>query len=238
MSSTTQAILFGAIGTLVETSDMQRRSFNAAFRDAGLDWEWGREAYADMVQAPGGRARIAAYAKKLEVEVDADRIHDAKVAHFRAMAEMDGLIPRPGVMDVIERAKAADVRLGFATTTGTETVDLIFAALSDHIDRADFAFVGDRDLVTQSKPSPEIYRVALQHLGLSTADAIAIEDTPESAQAAVAAKLACVGFPGALSRGRIFPDGVIHVVDHLEPAFCGLDQPPASGRLTGLDPHD
>ena len=32
-----KAILFGSIGTLIETSDLQREAFNEAFKEAGLD---------------------------------------------------------------------------------------------------------------------------------------------------------------------------------------------------------
>ena len=35
-----KAILFGSIGTIVETSELQRKSFNQAFSEAGLDWNW------------------------------------------------------------------------------------------------------------------------------------------------------------------------------------------------------
>ena len=31
-----KAILFGSIGTLIETSDLQREAFNQAFKEAGL----------------------------------------------------------------------------------------------------------------------------------------------------------------------------------------------------------
>ncbi|MBY4895109.1 HAD-IA family hydrolase [Rhodobacteraceae bacterium N5(2021)] len=217
-----KAILFGAIGTLTETSDLQRRSFNAAFRDAGLQWHWGREAYAEMLRAPGGKDRIAAYARKNGDTVDVARLHAAKVAYFAAYAEQDGLTLRSGVADVIALAKQSGVRLGFATTTGSDTVDLIFDNLQGQVSREDFAFIGDRDLVTRSKPSPEIYRLAMSHLGLSARDAVAIEDTPESARAAIDAGIPCVGFPGEAARGRTFPTGVNHIADMLAPAHFGL----------------
>ena len=35
-----KAVLFGSIGTLAETSDIQRNSFNEAFKISGLDWVW------------------------------------------------------------------------------------------------------------------------------------------------------------------------------------------------------
>ena len=35
-----KALLFGSIGTLIETSNIQRESFNQAFKEIGLDWHW------------------------------------------------------------------------------------------------------------------------------------------------------------------------------------------------------
>ena len=35
-----KALLFGSIGTLIESSNIQRNSFNEAFKEAGLDWYW------------------------------------------------------------------------------------------------------------------------------------------------------------------------------------------------------
>ena len=40
-----KAVLFGSIGTLIETSDIQRESFNQAFKEEGLDWYWDKEDY-------------------------------------------------------------------------------------------------------------------------------------------------------------------------------------------------
>ena len=35
-----KAILFGSIGTLVETSEIQRKRYNLAFEKVGVDWYW------------------------------------------------------------------------------------------------------------------------------------------------------------------------------------------------------
>ena len=35
---TFKAVLFGSIGTLAETSDLQRNAFNEAFKISGLNW--------------------------------------------------------------------------------------------------------------------------------------------------------------------------------------------------------
>jgi len=62
---TVKAIFFGSIGTLVETSDLQRRAFNQAFSEAGLDWNWSAEVYKHLLTKSGGRGRIQDFASQL-----------------------------------------------------------------------------------------------------------------------------------------------------------------------------
>ncbi|MEM1317255.1 MAG: haloacid dehalogenase, partial [Pseudomonadota bacterium] len=61
---TISAILFGSIGTLVETSEHQRHAFNRAFRDSGLDWNWDQPTYRDLLAVSGGQNRIRLYAER------------------------------------------------------------------------------------------------------------------------------------------------------------------------------
>ena len=59
-----KALLFGSIGTLVETSEIQRKSFNEAFKKKGLDWYWTKKEYIKLLNKSGGSDRIKEYAKK------------------------------------------------------------------------------------------------------------------------------------------------------------------------------
>ena len=67
-----KAILFGSIGTIVETSELQLRSFNQAFSEAGLDWNWSIEEYQTMLKKSGGRNRINDFANQVGIEVNAN----------------------------------------------------------------------------------------------------------------------------------------------------------------------
>ena len=49
-----KAILFGSIGTIIETSEIQRASFNQAFLEKGLDWYWSKETYKKLIKKSGG----------------------------------------------------------------------------------------------------------------------------------------------------------------------------------------
>ena len=52
------AILFGSIGSIIETSELQLAAFNKAFKKFGLDWEWTTTEYKPMLLQAGGRKRI------------------------------------------------------------------------------------------------------------------------------------------------------------------------------------
>lgn len=217
MSRPLRALFFGAIGTLVETSQMQRESFNAAFAAHGLDWHWDEETYRSLLEVPGGRARIAGEAARRGQQVDAAAIHATKEAEFAQRARQ-GLDLRPGVADCIEAARRDGLRLGFVTGTGPETVALLREGLVGKVDFEAFDFIGDRRKITRPKPDPEIYLCALRSLSLRADEVLAIEDTPESARAACAAGCRTIGFPGWAAAERSFPTGV-RVVSDLSPSL-------------------
>ena len=51
----TSNLLFGSIGVLVETSELQRQSFNRALTMNGVDWNWNIGTYCDLLKEPGGK---------------------------------------------------------------------------------------------------------------------------------------------------------------------------------------
>mgnify|MGYP007000143996 len=56
-----RALLFGSIGSIIETSEIQRKSFNEAFKQYGLDWNWNKREYLSLLSKSGGKDRILRY---------------------------------------------------------------------------------------------------------------------------------------------------------------------------------
>ncbi len=223
--SSKKAILFGAIGAVVETSEIQRQAFNRAFADAGLAWDWDAATYRRLLQKPGGAQRIRAYADAHKQTVDAEALHAAKSHHFQRALD-EGVRLRLGVYEIITAARAHGVKLGFVTTTSTENVNAILLATNGLLDRSDFDFVGHTGMVVNGKPDPEIYKLALDKLGVAAYEAVAIEDTPASAEASVAAGIETIGFQGAYAADN-FPKEVMRA-DDLTLELVGLKQPTLS----------
>ena len=218
-----QAILFGSIGVLVETSEIQRQSFNQAFKEAGLNWSWDRETYRTLLKSSGGEKRIREYANTKGKDVDAGALHKRKTEIFDDTMVQQGLSLRDGIAEVMKRAKQDGVKLAFVTTTSRANVDAIFEALGDSLQRGDFDFVGDTSVTAAAKPSPDIYVAALDALALDAAACIAIEDTGVSAQAPLAAGIQTVGFPGEYADPADF-DACVTMVERLNYAeLVGTD---------------
>ena len=212
---TKQAILFGSIGTLVETSELQRQAFNQAFEEAGLDWSWGRDYYRALLKNSGGEQRIKDYANAKGKDVDATSLHQRKTEIFDEAMIADGLSLRVGVAGVIENAKDNGIKLAFVTTTSHDNVDAIFEALGNSLGRDDFAFVGDASVTSVGKPSPDIYEAALNFIALDKTACVTIEDTGVSAKGAVAAGFETVGFAGEYADRDDF-NAAVRVVDAVE----------------------
>ena len=65
-----KALFFGSIGSIVETSEIQRKSYNEACKQYGLEWNWSKQEYLSLLNKSGGKDRISRYAKKKKIVVD------------------------------------------------------------------------------------------------------------------------------------------------------------------------
>ncbi len=199
-----KALLFGSIGTLVETSEIQRKSFNEAFKKKGLDWYWTKEEYTKLLSKSGGRDRIKEYAKKKNTNVNAKQLRDLKTKLFNNYLKKSYLKLRPGVKSIINICYKEKIRLAFVTSTSKNNVNSILFSLRKSISQKNFSFIGNSKLVKNLKPNPDIYLLALKKLKLKSTECLAIEDSQESLNSAVNAKIKCIIFPGKFHLNKKF----------------------------------
>ncbi|MDH4286773.1 MAG: HAD-IA family hydrolase [Gallionella sp.] len=192
---TIKAIIFDVDGTLADTEDGHRQSFNRAFAENGLDWNWDAELYDKLLKVTGGKERIkyfvesflTGFAKPENFDEFVKHLHQIKTAHYTAMLR-EGLIPlRPGIRQLIHDARAAGITLAIATTTSPENVATLLEVglgknWSDY-----FAANGCGDIVPHKKPAPDIYFWVLEQLRLPAAACIALEDSENGLRASTAA---------------------------------------------------
>jgi HAD superfamily hydrolase (TIGR01509 family) len=221
-----KAVIFGAIGTIAETSDIQRQAFNLAFAEAGLDWNWTAQTYRDLLKINGGQNRIRAYRDTIAgtnppanpfrpgiTDLQIAQIHQAKTKHYIALLENIPIHPRTGVVELSEACRQAGIQVAFCTSTAIENVNGIEAALSGLLPFDRFAKIVTSDNIERPKPAPDAYLYCLQQLGLTAGEAIAIEDTPASLTAAKTAGITTIATPGATTSDQDFGAADLVVAD-------------------------
>ena len=190
-----KSILFGSIGVLVESSEIQRKAFNEAFKEFGLDWYWNVANYIKMLEKPGGFNRIAEYSKFKLNENEVKEIHNLKVKHFKYLSK-NKLKPRKGILETINYGLKNKIKIGFITTTNKLTLDLVIEGLLDFIDFSKFDLITYDENVSRRKPHPDIYNYAIKKLDLDCSSSISIENTIENCNSSNGAKLPTLFYPG------------------------------------------
>ncbi len=224
---TLEALIFDVDGTLAETEEWHRHSFNAAFAEAGLDWNWDRATYGRLLEVTGGKERIRYFVAGRGEAIDTAaiaRLHAAKTAHYLASIEAGAVALRPGVSRLLQEAREAGLRLAIATTTTPENVTALLRTTLGTDGAALFECIGAGDMVAAKKPAPDIYQFVLDRLQIQPGRCIAFEDTPNGLQAARGAGIPTVvttslyggttGFEDALMvvDGLGDPDAPCHVL--------------------------
>ena len=219
-----KALIFDVDGTLADTESAHRAAFNHAFAEEGLDWVWDEALYIKLLDISGGKERIAHYWKQTRgdiVGIEADalkdtiaRLHELKTAAYEGMVN-DGMVSlRPGVLRLIESAHDQGLALAIATTTSPVNIAaLLRKAIGLHW-RSLFGVVEDASTAPQKKPHPQVYLQTLQRMGLGGDECLAIEDSGNGLQAALAAGLPTVITPNSFTAKHHF-EGALRVVPDL-----------------------
>ena len=200
-------LMFGAIGALMETSDIQRRAYNQALKEAGLGWEWSRGVYAELLNQSGGQERLSLLVAATGAGLSAaqiEAIHARKTVIACQEMVSQRVRLRPGVVELVQLAKSCGMKLAFVTTTYQPNIDAIFEAAGDTLRADAFDYIASRSRVVHGKPHPEAYLAALAHFGVGPDAALAIEDTAVSTMSAKRAGLLVVATPGDITAGQDF----------------------------------
>lgn len=208
-----KALLFDVDGTLADTErDGHRVAFNKAFQEAGLDWDWTVDVYADLLSVTGGKERIRFFVEKYQADFApqegitefAARMHKRKT-HFYLQMLQAGEIPlRNGVARLLKDARAAGLRLGIATTTTPENVTYLLKATLGEASIGWFECIAAGDIVPAKKPAADIYLYAMEQMGLQPDECLAFEDSDNGIRSSSAARLKTIVTVNAYTRDHDF----------------------------------
>ena len=204
---TLQAIIIRADGAFAETEELRRQSFITALEEAGFDWTVNREVFAASRRFGCLKGRMTHFVRQhLKRGGDAPDVDQLiGVMYRRACTVFQQLIangalqPRLGIRELIVTARQEGVRLALAGAMKREEAEqmLIHALGSRGVEMFDsITLVSEADAVVNPQ---ELYRAALQQLGLNASGCLVIEATYGGAMAAKAVGLRVITTRSAYS---------------------------------------
>lgn len=213
-----KAIIFDFDGTIIDTETAWYYAFRDRYKEYGV--ELTLEQYSLCLGTSLDAFNPYTYLNtELKLGIDEDKFRD--IIHRDHAERMSRERIRDGVLDVLRHAKAAGLRIGLATSSKREWIDA-------HLDqlgiRDYFEVIRTADDVSRVKPDPDLYIQAVAALEVKPHEAVAIEDSPNGARAAVAAGMHCVIVPNELTKMLAFDpsDRCVHAKSLVDVDFRGM----------------
>jgi|SRR6266850_2552857 len=113
-----------------------------------------------------------------------------KEALYREILRAGRIAPLPGVVNWLNRLRAAAVPCSIASSTHRENIECALGALG--LENVFTAMVSAED-VTHGKPDPEVFLLAAQKLGVAPKRCVVFEDAHVGIEAAKAAGMKVIG---------------------------------------------
>jgi HAD superfamily hydrolase (TIGR01509 family) len=189
-----KALVFDFDGLILDTEEPIYRSWLEVYHAHGEELPFDR-----WIQIVG--SSNAAFDPKGHLEERLGRTLAQDVVDRRVERRTELILAKPvlpGVIDLVDAALAAGLRVGLASSSTCDWV-------KGHLDRlgilSRFECVRCRDDVPRVKPAPDLYTSVLECLGVAGDEAIAIEDSPNGIAAAKEAGMWCVAIPNLITGG-------------------------------------
>lgn len=214
--------LFDLDGVLTPTTDLHMQAWATMFnRYLGDLTDQAPYTQADYFAYVDGKPRYEGVRTMLAsrgIQVEEDEIiklGDQKNMDFNQLLATQGIAPYPGTMKLLNKLRAASMRMCVVSSSRNAMQVLASAGLTDY-----FVHVVDgnlaRDQHLQGKPAADTYAYAAKLCGVTNAQAVVVEDAISGVQAGRAGQF---GFVLGVNRGvgaeALYQAGADLVVDDL-----------------------
>ncbi|KAL0038336.1 hypothetical protein WJX77_002440 [Trebouxia sp. C0004] len=209
------ALILDCDGVIVESEDLHREAYNAAFAHfkACIGGKqdviaWSEEFYDDLQnKVGGGKAKMRWYfgehgwpcsimfseAPKSQEQQTAliDALQEWKSKKFQEIVGSDAEA-RPGIMRLMDEARQASIKVAVCSAATKSSVIHVVKSLlgEERFEALDVFLAGDD--VPAKKPDPSIYTLAAERLGVQPSECLVVEDSAIGLQAAVDAGMRCI----------------------------------------------
>jgi len=184
-----KAVIFDMDGLMIDSERIVQRSWKIVGERLGYR-NLGEDIYHTMGLSVVGREKyfVGKYGKEFPFQ---EFLTDYRKEYYDYVNE-NGIDAKPGLYELLETLKQLGIPMAVATSTSKESAMKNLEA--KNVTSYFSGFVCG-DMVTEAKPSPEIYLKACEVIGVNPKNAIALEDSFNGIKSAYAAKMMPVMVP-------------------------------------------
>lgn len=209
-----KAVIFDLDGVITDTAHYHYLAWKRLAEAEGVHFDEAFNEHLKGIDRMGSLDLILAGASGDYTQERKLALADAKNRHYQELiATMSAADLLPGAVEALAAVRAAGLRIGLASVSKNA-----FTVLDRLGIRERFDYVVDAALIANSKPHPEIFLNAAEHLGVAPVHCLGIEDAVAGVAAIKAAGMTALGIgdPAVLTRA----DRVIPGLDHFRLADC------------------
>jgi len=188
-----RGLIFDFDGLMVDTETSARDSWLEIYREHGCEFPYSLWA-TTLGGSRGGFDACVYLAEQTGLQLDLEQLRARRGQRKLELVAEEPLLP--GIAGYLAEGKRLNLQLGVASSSSRGWV-------VGHLDRLGvtdlFDAIVTRDDVTNVKPDPELYLLALARLGLEAHEALVFEDAPNGVLAAKRAGIFTVAIPNALT---------------------------------------
>jgi HAD superfamily hydrolase (TIGR01509 family) len=201
-----EAVIFDMDGVLVNSEPFYVKLEQQNFRKLGLNVTHEEHiTYQGTATDLMWEKVIKKHGLSKTVEELVEMTNSMVTPYFESLENID---PMPGVKDLIVYLHRNKFRLGLASSSYPEVIEIILQKTNL---KKYFSTVVDSQMAGASKPEPDIFLLTATKLGVAPGNCVVIEDSANGIKAAKSAGMFCIAFagPGTEFQDQSYADLII-----------------------------
>lgn len=189
MNNNIKGLIFDMDGLLFDSERVVQQSWNYVGNMLGYG-NLGEHIYHTIGMNRAGREIY--FREHVDTDFPMARFNEMTRARYYEILQKFGIPTKLGAKELLQSAKKKGIRIALATSSSRDHAE----AMLERYDLAKF-FDGCvcGDMVTKSKPDPEIYEKARALIDIPAQNAVALEDAPSGVRSAEAAGMRVIMVP-------------------------------------------
>ncbi|MHC4581759.1 MAG: HAD family hydrolase [Planctomycetota bacterium] len=196
-------LIFDVDGVIADTEAVNARVSVRVFADLlGIEGVVRKDFEAGLGRGAQEYVKAGARTHGMELtDEQAEQATQLRQKYFLDILSKEPLPPFPGVLELMEKAIAAEsFRVAIATSGTLEKSSAVLNAA--RVPYQEMVYINGND-VKNKKPDPELFLMAAAGIGIDPSDCVVIEDAPNGIQAAKAAGARCIAVTNSADAAKL-----------------------------------